>query len=94
MFRSKRGIVWGKKQKKGKRGVGEGKSFLLASEGESWENKKRREREKILKKVKTELGGTLSGTVSRQIPYLFSSSLYFSGFLVDSNHCLICLEWI
>ena len=50
---------------------------------------------KILgKKTKTELGGALSGTVSMQISYLFSSSLYFSGFLVDSDHCLTCLEWI
>ena len=47
-----------------------------------------------MEKAKTELGGALSGTVSRQIPYLFSSSLYSSGFLVDSDHCLICLEWI
>ena len=88
------GIVWGEKQKNGKKGVRERKSLFLAGEGGSWENKKKWEKEKILEKAKTELSRELSGTVFRQIPYLFSSSLCFSGFLMDSDHCLICLEWI
>uniref|UniRef100_F6GZ06 Histone H2A n=1 Tax=Vitis vinifera TaxID=29760 RepID=F6GZ06_VITVI len=49
------GIVWGEKQKNGKKGVRERKSLFLAGEGESWENKKKWEKEKFWRKRKQSL---------------------------------------
>ncbi|KAL6332783.1 hypothetical protein AAG906_015045 [Vitis piasezkii] len=61
------GIVWGEKQKNGKKGVRERKSLFLAGEGESWENKKKWEKEKILEKAKTELRRALSVEAAKKV---------------------------